>query len=334
MFFSGMGYREKTVLVTGAGGFIGSCLAERLAAEGAHVRAFLRYNSQGSKGWLAETTPEIAANIEIVWGDLKDPDAVRQAVRGADIVFHLGALIAIPFSYQNPTDFFQTNVLGTLHVANACREFGVERLVHTSTSEVYGTAQQVPMTEAHPQTAQSPYSASKIGADRVVESYIHSYDLPAVILRPFNTYGPRQSERAVIPTIIRQALSADALRLGSVHPTRDFTYVDDTVSAFCAAGLAEKLSGRTVHFGTGRETSIGQVAEIVCKLSGRELPVELDDVRVRPAASEVDRLLCDPTVFRRLTGWLAEVTIEDGLQRVYDYHKAHPIPAGRREFVI
>jgi len=329
-----MGYREKTVLVTGAGGFIGSCLAEQLAAEGARVRAFLRYNSRNNKGWLADLALDTAEAIGVVWGDLKDPEAVRNAVRGADIVFHLGALIAIPFSYQNPTDFFQTNVLGTLHVATACREFGIERLVHTSTSEVYGSARQIPMTEDHPQTAQSPYSASKIGADRVVESFIHAYDLPAVIVRPFNTYGPRQSERAVIPTVIRQVLYADRLRLGSLYPTRDFTYITDTVAAFCAAGRAEALAGRTVHFGTGRETSIKQVIEMVMRIAGRELPVEQDDARVRPASSEVDRLLCDPSIFQGLTGWRAQVPLEEGLKKVFDYHKAHPQPAGRREFVV
>lgn len=327
-------YAGKRVLVTGAGGFIGSHLAERLAADGAQVHAFLRYNSQGSKGWLSEVTPEVAAEIEIIWGDLKDPEAVRQAVKGADIVFHLGALIAIPYSYRNPTDFFQANLMGTLHVATACRESGVERLVHTSTSEVYGTAQQVPMTEDHPQTAQSPYAASKIGADRVVESFILSYGLPAVILRPFNTYGPRQSERAVIPTIVRQALFAARLRLGSLHPTRDFVYIDDTVAAFSAAGLAADLNGRTVHFGTGKETSIKRVAEIVMRAAGREIPIEQEDVRVRPASSEVDRLLCDPAVFARLTGWKAQVPIEVGLQSVCDFFKSRPRPVGRREFVI
>ncbi len=329
-----MSYQGKAVLVTGAGGFIGSFLAERLVAEGANVRAFLRYNSQSAVGWLDDLPAETAEAIEIFWGDLKDPDAVRQAVRGTDIVFHLGALIAIPYSYQNPTDFIQTNVMGTLHVVNACRESGVERLIHTSTSEVYGTAQQVPMTEDHPQTAQSPYSASKIGADRVVESFILSYELPAVILRPFNTYGPHQSERAVIPTIVRQVLYGDRLRLGSMHPTRDFTYVSDTVAAFCAAGLAPKLLGRTVHCGTGKETSIEQLTQIVQRLAGRTLPLEQEDIRIRPADSEVDRLLCNPEVFCKLTGWSAEVSIEEGLKKVYEYHKSRPQPEGRRKFVI
>ena len=329
-----MGYRGKTVLVTGAGGFIGSHLAERLAAEGAKVRAFLRYNSQSSKGWLSDLPLEITKSIEIVWGDLKDPDAVRRAVKGTDITFHLGALIAIPYSYRNPGDFFQANVMGTLHVATACREFSVERLVHTSTSEVYGTARQAPMTEDHPQTAQSPYAASKIGADRLVESFILSYGLPAVILRPFNTYGPRQSERAVIPTIVSQALFENRLRLGSLHPTRDFTYVADTVSAFCAAGLADDLNGRTVHFGTGKETSIKRVVEIIMRAIGRELPIEQDSIRVRPAESEVGRLVCDPSLFRQLTGWKALVSIEDGLKQVCDFYQSRPRPAGRREFVI
>jgi len=320
--------------VTGAGGFIGSHLTERLVAEGAKVRVFLRYNSQSRKGWLEESPAEVSDRTEVVWGDLKDPEAVRRAVKGTEIVFHLGALIAIPFSYQNPTDFFQTNVMGTLHMVNACREFGIARLVHTSTSEVYGTAQQVPMTEDHPQTAQSPYSASKIGADRVVESFTLSFDTPAVILRPFNTYGPRQSERAVIPTIVKQVLFDDMLRLGSLHPTRDFTFVTDTVEGFCLAGSAEDLTGQTVHFGTGKEISIGDLVEAAMRIAGRRIPIIREDVRVRPASSEIDRLLCDSSRFRRLTGWTPKVAIEEGLKSVIDYHKSRPRPAGREEFVV
>jgi len=329
-----MEYQGKKVLVTGAGGFIGSHLTEKLVAEGADVRVLLRYNSQSRMGWLEESPAEISSKIEIVWGDLKDPEAVRRAVNGVRIVFHLGALIAIPFSYQNPTDFFQTNVFGTLHVANACREFGVERLVHTSTSEVYGSAQEVPMTENHPQTGQSPYSASKIGADRVVESFILSFDLPAVILRPFNTYGPRQSERAVIPTIIRQVLFDDTLKLGSLFPTRDFTYVSDTVGAFCLAGLADNLNGETVHFGTGNEISIEELAETAMRITGRRLPVAQEDVRIRPVASEVDRLLCNPGKFCRLTGWAPKVAMKDGLKEVIDYCRSRSRPAGRGGFVV
>jgi len=329
-----MDYRGKKVLVTGAGGFVGSHLTERLVAEGADIRVLLRYNSQGRRGWLEESPAEVQKRIQVIWGDLKDPEAVRQAVRGVQIVFHLGALIAIPFSYQNPTDFFQTNVMGTLHVANACREFNVERLVHTSTSEVYGTAQQVPMTEEHPQTAQSPYSASKIGADRIVESFILSYDLPAVILRPFNTYGPRQSERAVIPTIVRQVLFDDRLKLGSLSPTRDFTFVGDTAAAFGEAGLAAGLRGQTVHFGTGVEISIKDVAETVMRLAGRELAIEQEDIRIRPESSEVDRLLCDASVFRRLTDWSPQTTLEAGIGEVIEFYRSRPRPEGQGQFTV
>ena len=328
-----MSYFGRKVLVSGAGGFIGSQLTEWLVVEGARVRVFIRYNSQAKKGWLDEAPPEVCKSIEVIRGDLKDPEAVRQAVRGSEIVFHLGALIAIPFSYQNPTDFFQTNVLGTLHIANACREFGVERLVHTSTSEVYGTAKQVPMAEDHPQTGQSPYSASKIGADRLVESFILSFGLPAVILRPFNTYGPRQSERAVIPTIVRQALFDNMLRLGSLHPTRDFTYVSDTVEGFCLAGVTEGIAGRTLHFGAGKETSIRELADLVMQLAGRTIPLEQEAVRLRPPGSEVDRLLCDAGEFHRLTGWEPKVSLVDGLRRVIDFQRARP-QATRTEFVV
>ncbi len=324
----------KTVLVTGAGGFIGSHLTERLVGAGARVRAFLRYNSQGTKGWLEEASPEITSHLEVVWGDLRDADAVRRAVSGVGLVFHLGALIAIPYSYQNPTDFFQTNVLGTLHIATACRDCSVERLVHTSTSEVYGTAQIIPMTEEHPLVGQSPYSASKIGADQVVESFIRSFELPAVILRPFNTYGPRQSERAVIPTIIRQALHTDTIRLGSVEPTRDFVYVSDTVEAFLHAAMESSLLGQTAHFGTGQETSIRQLVEIVREIAGRELPVTQDDVRLRPARSEVTRLVCDATRFKSLCGWRPQVSIADGLKRAYSFYQARPQPRGNRSFVV
>jgi dTDP-glucose 4,6-dehydratase len=329
-----MSYTGRQVLVTGAGGFIGSHLVGRLVGEGAGVRVFLRYNSQAKKGWLDEAPQEIQDRLEVVWGDLKDPEAVRRAVKGVQVVFHLGALIAIPFSYQNPTDFFQTNVLGTLHVANACREFGVERLVHTSTSEVYGTARQAPMSEDHPQTGQSPYSASKIGADRLVESFILSFGLPAVILRPFNTYGPRQSERAVIPTIVRQVLFQPVLRLGSLHPTRDLTYVTDTVEGFCRAGRMAGLEGHTLHFGSGTETSIGELAHAIMSLAGRVVPIEQEQVRIRPASSEVDRLLCDARRFRELTGWIPRVPLAEGLKDVIEFHQSRPRPSATGHFVV
>jgi len=314
-----------TVFVTGAGGFIGSHLVERLIAEGAHVRAFLRYDSQNRLGHLAELSDEQRRNVIIVRGDLKDPEAVRQAVAGCEIVFHLGALIAIPFSYQNPTDYVQTNVVGTLHVLNACRDSGVRRLIHTSTSEVYGTARTIPITLDHPRQAQSPYSASKIAADALARSYACSYDLPVVILRPFNTFGPRQSSRAVIPTIVRQALAGDAIRLGSIHPTRDFLYVSDTVNGFIAAATAPGLSaGIELQIGTGVETSIADVVRTAEELLGRKLTIRCEDQRVRPPASEVERLLCDPSEAVRLLSWSPSVSFRVGLRHVIEWMRARP----------
>lgn len=304
------------VLVTGAAGFIGSHLAQRLLKDGAHVRALLRYDSQNRVGHLAELSRAESENVEIVRGDLKDPEAVARAVEDCATVFHLGALIAIPFSYQNPTDYVQTNVVGTLHVLNACAKSKVTRLVHTSTSEVYGTALQIPITLDHPRQAQSPYSASKIAADALAVSYARSFELPVVILRPFNTFGPRQSPRAVIPTIVRQALAGDIIRLGSTHPTRDFLYVEDTVSAFVAAATADLTPGTELHVGTGREISIGDVVARVGKALGKSLKVESEDRRVRPEASEVERLICDYSTAKQLMGWSPRVSFDDGLREV------------------
>lgn len=304
------------VLVTGAAGFIGSHLVQRLVSEGAHVRALLRYDSQNRIGHLAELSRPELGSIEIVRGDLKDPEAVARAVDSCRVVFHLGALIAIPFSYQNPTDYVQTNVVGTLHVLNACMKSKVERLVHTSTSEVYGTARQIPIMLDHPRQAQSPYSASKIAADALSVSYARSFELPVVILRPFNTFGPRQSPRAVIPTIVRQALTGSVVRLGSTHPTRDFLFVSDTVSAFIAAATASIPPGTELHVGTGRETSIGDVVTKVGEILGKTLKVHCEDLRVRPDNSEVERLLCDYSDAKRVMNWLPRVSFEDGLRDV------------------
>jgi NAD dependent epimerase/dehydratase len=306
-------------LVTGAAGFVGSHLVQRLLAEGAQVRAFLRYDSQNRLGHLAELSPAERESVEIVRGDLKDPEAVARAVHGTTVVFHLGALIAIPYSYQNPTDYVQTNVVGTQHVLNACLKSGVARLVHTSTSEVYGTALRVPIGLDHPRQAQSPYSASKIAADALVVSYARSFELPAVILRPFNTFGPRQSARAVIPTIVRQAIAGDVVRLGSVHPTRDFLYVSDTVNAFIAAGSSDLSPATEIQVGTGVETRIGEIVIMTGRILGKTLRVQSEDNRVRPDASEVERLLCDYSEAKRLTGWTPEVAFEDGLRNVIDY---------------
>lgn len=322
------------VLVTGAAGFIGSHLTERLASAGAHVRAFLRYDSQNRLGHLTDLASDVQQSVEIVRGDLKDPEAVRAAVQGCDIVFHLGALIAIPFSYQNPTDYVQTNIVGTLHVLNACRDAGVRRMIHTSTSEVYGSAQFVPITLDHPRHGQSPYAASKIAADALVESFHRSFDLPVVTVRPFNTYGPRQTPRAVIPTIVRQALSGDIIRLGSTTPTRDFLYVGDTASGFLAAATAsDDVHGREVQLGTGVETSIESVVETVGRLMGKQLRVVQQDERVRPEASEVNRLLCDPSVAHTLLGWTHEISLRDGLQQVIDWMQTKTI-AAPEEYVV
>lgn len=313
----------STVLVTGAAGFIGSHLVQRLLNEGANVRVLLRYDSQNRIGHLAELSRTESENVEIVRGDLKDPEAVVRAVDGCATVFHLGALIAIPFSYQNPTDYVQTNVVGTLHVLNACAKSHVGRLVHTSTSEVYGTATQIPIRLDHPRQAQSPYSASKIAADALAVSYARSFELPVVILRPFNTFGPRQSPRAVIPTIVRQALAGEKIHLGSTHPTRDFLYVEDTVSAFVAAATADLMPGTELHVGTGRETSIGDVVVKVGNALGKQLIIESEDRRVRPDTSEVERLVCDYSEAKRLMGWTPRVTFDDGLREVIAWVQSH-----------
>ena len=297
-------FTGRQVLVTGAGGFIGSHLVEALLEEGAKVRALVRYNSRNDRGLLELVPGEALAEIEVVAGDIRDVEAVAQAVEGCELVFHLAALIAIPYSYRNPRDYFETNVLGTLNVAQACRARDV-RLVHTSSSEVYGTAQTVPISEAHPLVGQSPYSASKIGADQLVESFHRSYGLPATILRPFNTYGPRQSARAIIPTIVAQALAGDVVRLGSLTPTRDFTYVGDTVAGFLAAAVADEAIGRTLQLGTGEEISIGDLVREVARVLGRELRVEQEDERVRPPESEVMQLVSDHSLMTALTGWRA-----------------------------
>lgn len=328
---------DTKVLVTGAAGFIGSHLAQQLLREGAQVRAFLRYDSQNRIGHLAELSPDERQRIEVVRGDLKDPEAVAAAVNGCAVVFHLGALIAIPFSYQNPTDYVQTNVVGTLHVLNACLKSKVTRLIHTSTSEVYGTATRVPITLDHPRQAQSPYSASKIAADALTVSYARSFDLPVVILRPFNTYGPRQSPRAVIPTIVRQALAGDIIRLGSVHPTRDFLYVGDTVNAFIATATANLDPGTELHVGTGREASIADVVALTGSILGRSLRIVTEDQRVRPNTSEVERLVCDFSVAEQLIGWRPRISFDAGLRRVIDWMRARPEVAAEEyagEYVV
>lgn len=317
----------KAVLVTGAAGFIGSHLVERLVADGHRVRAFVRYNGRDARGHLEDLAPDVLSEVEIFRGDLKDPEAARRAVAGCEVVYHLGALIAIPYSYLNPTDFVQTNVMGTAHVLNACRgEDRLERVVLTSTSEVYGTARRVPIDEGHPLCGQSPYAATKIGADALGESYHRAFGLPVSILRPFNTFGPRQSARAIIPTIISQALARPGgeLRLGSLTPRRDLTFVKDTAGAFVSiAGCAEAV-GRVVNVGRGSDVSVGDLVETIGRLLGRELRVVEDPARVRPAASEVERLVAGTDLARALWGWAPAHSLEAGLEATIDYVARHP----------
>ncbi|MDZ7372415.1 MAG: SDR family NAD(P)-dependent oxidoreductase [candidate division KSB1 bacterium] len=315
--------RGRRVLVTGAGGFIGSHLTEALLREGAEVRAFLRYNSRNTRGLLEELPEGDLREIEIIFGDLKDPAAVNRAVKGVEVVFHLGALIAIPYSYLNPTDFVQTNVLGTLNVLNSCLEYGVARLICTSTSEVYGTLRYAPMDEDHPLDARSPYAASKVGADQLALSYHRAFGLPVTILRPFNTYGPRQSLRAVIPTILVQALRSEVVYLGALHPTRDFNYVTDIVDAFLRAATAPGIEGEIVHVGTGREVSVRELCEAVGRVLGVKVKVVQDQRRLRPAESEVLRLVCNPAKARKLLGWEPRVSLEEGLARTARWIQEH-----------
>jgi NAD dependent epimerase/dehydratase len=305
----------KAVLVTGAGGFIAGHLVERLLRDGARVRAFVHYNSRDARGTLDWLEPDAVAGAEVVLGELRDVESVTDACAGIDVVMHLGAHVGIPYSYVNPRDFFEVNTLGTLNVAQAALRHDVERVVHTSTSEVYGSAQTVPITEAHPLEPQSPYAASKVAADKLIDSWHRAYGLPATIVRPFNAYGPRQSARAIIPTIVSQALAGPIVRLGSLHPRRDLTYVDDTVAGFVAAAQAPAVAGHTIQLGTGHDVSIADLVEIVGELLGRELEVELDPARVRSDTSEVLRLVASPQLARDLLGWEPEMPLRDGLAR-------------------
>lgn len=308
--------REK-VLVTGADGFIGSHLVEALVARGYDVRAFVYYNSFNSWGWLDTVSQDVQRAIEVVPGDIRDPYGVREAVRGCDAILHLAALIAIPYSYRSPAAYVETNVIGTLNVLQAARDLGIRRLIHTSTSEVYGTAQFVPITELHPQVGQSPYAATKIGADQLALSFFRSFDLPVAVLRPFNAYGPRQSARAVIPTIIVQSLSdAGEVRLGSCHPTRDFTFVQDTAAGFIAALEANSsVCGDVINIGSGFEISIGDTAEVIAQVTGRDMNIVFDDERVRPRNSEVERLWADTEKARTLMNWAPKYAGLEGFRK-------------------
>lgn len=313
----------KRVLVTGAGGFIGSQLVESLVLGGANVRAFVRYNSRGDSGLLRQLPIDVVRELDVVAGDLRDTAAVDRAVRDIDLVFHLGAIISIPYSYKHPMETAETNFMGTLNVLLACLSHNVERLIHTSTSEVYGTAQFTPMDESHPLQGQSPYSASKIGADKLVESFYRSYNLPAVTVRPFNTYGPRQSARAVIPTIITQTLTAERIYLGNLDTRRDFTYVRDTVNGFICAAEAEGILGQELNLGTGTDISIGELAHQIIHLVGRPVEIVTESERMRPEKSEVMRLLSDNGLARRVLDWEPAYSLEEGLRETIAWIGEH-----------
>ncbi|MFE4770953.1 GDP-mannose 4,6-dehydratase [Streptomyces sp. NPDC056713] len=309
-------WNNRTVLVTGAEGFIGSTLVDVLVERGANVRAMVHYKPYAEKGYLARYLSDPHSPVEMIAGDVRDAGRVMDAVAGCDTVFHLAALIGIPYSYDSPGAYVQTNVVGTENIAEACRRHSVRRLLHTSTSEVYGTALTAPISETHPLQPQSPYSASKIGADMMALSHWHAFELPVTVVRPFNTYGPRQSARAVIPTILSQLhAGATEIRLGSLTPTRDFTYVTDTAAGFLALADCDRALGESVNLGTGREISIGDLATALIAASGRDAKVVVDPARLRPSGSEVERLLSDNARAREWAGWQPEVSLEDGLKR-------------------
>ena len=306
----------KRILVTGADGFIGSHLTEELVRQGHDVRAFVLYNSFNSWGWLDHAEPEIRRSLDVFAGDIRDPHGVKQAMQGCDVVFHLAALIAIPYSYHSPDTYVDTNVKGILNIVQAARELGVEKVLHTSTSEVYGTARFVPITEEHPLQGQSPYSASKIGADQLAMSFYTSFNTPVSIVRPFNTYGPRQSARAVIPTIITQIASGSrSIKLGSLHPTRDFNFIKDTVQGFIAVAESDRSIGEIINIGSNFEVSIGETVRTIAEMMGADIEIETDDVRLRPDKSEVERLWADNRKALELTGWQPSYGGKDGLRR-------------------
>jgi len=310
-----MDLKGKKVLVTGAEGFIGSHLTERLVELGADVTALVQYNSFNNWGWIETFDKNIKDNIRVVLGDVREYDGMKKIIKGQEIVFHLAALIAIPYSYISPMAYVKTNVEGTTNVLEACREFGIQKVVHTSTSETYGTALYVPIDEKHPLQGQSPYSASKIGADKIAESYYRSYNLPVVTLRPFNTYGPRQSARAVIPTIITQILSGvEEIKLGSLSPTRDFNYVKDTVEAFIKVAECDNTIGEVINAGSNYEISIGDLVKKIINLIGKEVRIVCDEKRIRPEKSEVNRLWADNEKIKKLTGWQPRYTLDEGLK--------------------
>lgn len=318
-----MNWKNKRVLVTGAGGFVGSHLVERLCLLSAEVRAFVRYNSRADCGLLKMLPQSMRSNIEIIYGDLRDEDAVSEACKGIDIVYHLASLIAIPYSYVHPREVIETNILGTLNVVNAVKQHRVSKLIHTSTSEVYGTAQYVPIDEKHPLQGQSPYSASKIAADKLVESFYLSFDLPCVTIRPFNVYGPRQSARAVIPTIIIQALKNNKVYLGALQPIRDFTFIEDTVNGFILMTEAKDILGKVINIGSGYGVSIEELVKKIGQILGKKLQIILEKERLRPEKSEVLRLIANNRKAKELIKWLPKWNLDDGLKLTVDWYKSN-----------
>lgn len=309
----------QSALVTGAAGFIGSHLTERLVREGLKVKALVHYNSRNDWGLLESLPRDIQNEVEIVSGDIRDPFSINAAVKNCEAVFHLASLIAIPYSYTAPQAYAATNVMGTLNVLQACLTEGVQKVVHTSTSETYGTAQYVPIDELHPMQGQSPYSATKIGADKLAESYYLSFGLPVATIRPFNTYGPRQSARAIIPTVITQALSGKNLNLGNLHPTRDLNFVEDTVDGFFKIATSNQSVGEVINIGSGKEISMGDLVQKIIKIVGNPVELNVDEQRIRPGKSEVERLLCSNSKALELTGWSPKTSLTDGLNKTVNW---------------
>jgi NAD dependent epimerase/dehydratase len=317
------GIAGRKVLVTGAGGFIGSHLTEALVKAGAQVRALVTYNSRNDWGQLDRIAPDVRAEIDVITGNIRDPYLVDRLVEGTEIVFHLAALIPIPYSYLAPGEYVDTNIRGTLHVLEACRRRSVARLLHTSTSETYGTAIYTPIDEKHPLQGQSPYSASKIGADKLAESYWRSFETPVVVVRPFNTYGPRQSARAFLPTILTQALTGDVVRTGSLEPVRDMNYVGDTVRGFLLAATAPGIEGLTLNLGSGKGVTMGELMEKAFRLIGKSPVVEVEHARVRPEGSEVFELIADAGLAREKLGWHSQVALDQGLTNTLEWISSH-----------
>lgn len=314
-----MNWQDKRALVSGAGGFIGSHLVERLVREGAVVTAMVRYNSRNDYGLIEFLPGDISEKIKVVSCDLHDEEAVKEACQDMEYIFHLGALVSIPYSYNHLEELIDTNVKGTLNILKASRINKVKRIIHTSTSEVYGTAQYVPMDEKHPLVAQSPYAASKIAADKLAESFYHSYNLPLTIVRPFNTYGPRQSARAFIPTVITQALSRKEVFLGSLHPRRDMNFVDDIIEGFLKAAQSKDAIGETINLGSGQDIGMAELADKIISIIGREVTITFDATRVRPSRSEVDRLIADSSKARKILKWESRFSIEEGLKKTVSW---------------